>query len=200
MALPHASCVMHLGRLLLVCLALCACRGDRAQWMTRSTDGGASIVATTSTPVDSASLTAAQHVLHQFLQASRETTLNSTAADTLSACGDNGQSYFPTTVLAAYTLLPFESRGDTIVGRADVVSVAEQDIDRRMANRFIARQRVRHDVLEWDVIRVDDTHWAVCNGLRFGYRGVDSLTTWRPDGASYATVRALADSIVKVQP
>lgn len=35
---------------------------------------------------------------------------------------------FLTTLLAGYTLLPFESRGDTIVGRAEAVTVAEQFI------------------------------------------------------------------------
>ena len=54
-------------------------------------------------------------------------------------------------MLAGYTLLPSEFRGDTIIGRAEVVTVAEQDIDRRARNRFVARQRVRSDVLEWDV-------------------------------------------------
>ncbi len=191
---------MHFGKHLVWCLALCACRGDRRPSTALTADVAASRGAMTTRPVDSATLTTATHVLRQFLQASRESTLNATAVDTLSACGDSGQSYFPTTVLAAYTLLPFESRGDTIVGRAEVVSVAEQDIDRRTPNHFVARQRVRNDVLEWDVIRVDDAHWAVCNGLRFGYRGVDSLTTWRPDGASYTSMHALADSIAKSRP
>jgi len=95
-------------------------------------------------------------------------------------------------------LLPFELRGDTIVGRAEVVTVAEQDLDRRATDRFVARERVRTDVLEWDVLSVDADHWVVCNGLRFGYRGVDSLTTWRPEGASYTTARRLADSIAAV--
>ena len=125
--------------------------------------------------------------------------MDAVALDTLGACGEGGQSYFPSTLLAGFTLLAFESRGDTIVGRAEVVTVAEQDIDRRAANRFVARQRVRRDVLEWDVIPEGNGRWTVCNGLRFGYRGVDSLTTWRPDGASYASARRLADSVVKVR-
>jgi hypothetical protein len=102
-------------------------------------------------------------------------------------------------MLAAFTLLPFETRGDTLVGRAEVVTVAEQDVDRRAVDRFVARQRVRSDVLEWDVLPNDDGRWVVCNGLRFGYRGTDSLTTWRPDGASYATARELADSVLAVR-
>ncbi|MBL0173253.1 MAG: hypothetical protein IPP90_21725 [Gemmatimonadaceae bacterium] len=151
-----------------------------------------------STPPDSAVLVTAQRVVRAFLDASRESTSDPIALDTLTACGEGGQSYFPTTLLAGYTLLPFETRGDTIVGRAEVVTVAEQDIDRRATNRFVARIRVRRDVLEWDVIADADGRWTVCNGLRFGYRGTDSLTTWRPEGASYASARRLADSIAAV--
>jgi hypothetical protein len=72
--------------------------------------------------------------------------------------------------------------------------VAEQDVDRRVPNGFVARQRVRTDVLEWDVIPTDDG-WQVCNGIRFGYRGADSLTRWLPEGASILTARVLADSV-----
>lgn len=150
-------------------------------------------------PVDAATLEVTQRVMRAFLDASRESSLDPAALDTLGACGDGGQSYFPTTLLAGYTLLPFETRGDTVVARVEVVTVAEQDIDRRNTNRFLARQRVRSDVLEWDVIPLDSGGWVVCNGLRFGYRGVDSLTTWRPEGASYATARQLADSVAAVR-
>lgn len=159
-----------------------------------------SVASIAAPPPDSTSLATAQHTLQAFLSASRESTADPAALDTLGACGDGGQSYFPTTMLAGFTLLPFETRGDTIVGRAEVVTVAEQDVDRRAPNRFVARQRVRSDVLEWDVLADDEGRWVVCNGLRFGYRGTDSLTTWRPDGASYATARALADSVLKVRP
>jgi len=149
-------------------------------------------------PPDDARTRSAQQALQAFLDASRESTQDRAAVDSLVACGDDGQSFFPTTLLAGYTLLPFELRGDTIVGRAEVVTVAEQDLDRRATDRFVARERVRTDVLEWDVLSVDADHWVVCNGLRFGYRGVDSLTTWRPEGASYTTARRLADSIAAV--
>ena len=50
------------------------------------------------------------------------------------------------------------------------------------------------------LIPVDEHRWVVCNGLRFGYRGADSLTSWRPEGSSYATARALADSIHAARP
>lgn len=143
---------------------------------------------------------AADVALRAWLDASREGTPSASALDTLGACDDGGGSYFPTTLLADYVILPFEMRGDTVVGRAEVVTVAEQDIDRRTNNHFVARQRIRRDVLEWDLIPVDEHRWVVCNGLRFGYRGSDALTTWRPEGSSYATARALADSIHAARP
>ena len=179
---------------LFVCMS---CRGDSRPGPADS--GTERSQSASVSPADSARMTAAQHALKAFLDASRESTPDPIALDTLGACGEGAQSYFPTTLLAGYTLLAFESRGDTVVGRAEVVSVAEQDIDRRAADRFIARQRVRSDVLEWDVIPDGEGHWAVCNGLRFGYHGADSLTTWRPDGASYGTARRLADSIATVR-
>jgi hypothetical protein len=95
--------------------------------------------------------------------------------------------------------LPTEIRDGVLVGRADVVTVAEQDVDRRATDRFVARERVARAVLEWDLVPVDDGGWAVCNGLRFGYRGSDSLTTWRPDGRSYQSARMRADSIVSAR-
>src|SRR5215203_4391512 len=164
--------------------ALSACRGDSAPEVVQDSRA-ATAPAIAATPPDSSAFLTATHTLVAYLDASREKTLDPAALDTLTACGDGGQSYFPTTILAGYTLLPSEFRGDTIIGRAEVVTVAEQDIDRRANNRFMARQRVRSDVLEWDVYADESGRWVVCNGLRFGYRGVDSLTTWRPDGASY---------------
>ncbi len=187
----------HLASSLAI-VAFSACRGDASPAVARDVEPqGATAIA--SPPPDSATLAAAQHVLRVFLDASRESTPDAVTLDTLGACGDVGTSFFPSTVLAAYSLLPFEFRGDTIVGRAEVVTVAEQDIDRRVANRFVARQRVRSDVLEWDVVPEASGRWTVCNGLRFGYRGADSLTIWRPDGATYQSARRLADSIAAVR-
>ena len=179
--------------LALTLLSMSACAGDATPAVVHDAR------AIASAPPDSAVVAVAERVLRTFLDASRETTPDPVALDSLGACGDDGQSYFPSTLLAGFTLLPFEARGDTIVGRAEVVTVAEIDVDRRAGNRFIARERVRSDVLEWDVIPLDAGKWVVCNGLRFGARGVDSLTTWRPDGASYAHARQLADSIAAVR-
>lgn len=182
----------------LLLAALSACRGDSAPEVVQ--DARASAVPAASTPPpDSSAVRVAQLVLRAYLDASRETSLDPVALDTLAACGDGSQPYFPTTMLAGYSLLPPEFRGDTVIGRAEVVTVAEQDIDRRARDRFVARERVRSDVLEWDVYSDDSGRWVVCNGLRFGYRGVDSLTTWRPDGASYEHALHLADSIAEAR-
>jgi hypothetical protein len=98
-------------------------------------------------------------------------------------------------MLAKFELLPATSRADTIVGRAIVTTVAEQDVDRVHPGYFVARLRVRRDTLEWDVLRSESGNWVVGNGLRFALTAPDSLTAWRPKGASAAAARALADSI-----
>ena len=98
-------------------------------------------------------------------------------------------------MLASFELLPATARADTVVGRAVVTTVADQDIDRQHPGYFITLVRVRSDTLEWDLLRTESGAWVVCNGLRFGLDTPDSLTPWRPDGATAATARALADSI-----
>ena len=190
--------------MLVTSAALCACqsRDKSAQKLSR-----ANALTVTTSQIDSAAaaaaaavVTSAEATLRSFLNASREGSATRDSLPILTACGDDGgTSYFPTTLLAGYSLLPFDMHGDTVVARASVVTVAEQDVDRR-SSRFTARQRVREDVLEWDVIPTDEPgRWVVCNGIRFGYPGADSLTTWRPDGASYQTARALVDSIVRAR-
>lgn len=155
---------------------------------------------------DSARVTQAEQALAAWLDASQEsgaTVRDLAKADSLAACGDGGGAYFPSMLLADYQLRASAMRGDTVVARAEVVTVAEQDIDRR-ADGFIARERVRRDVLEWDLVpRAASQHepgWAICNGLRFGYRGADSLTTWRPEGSSWQSARRLADSVRATRP
>jgi hypothetical protein len=98
-------------------------------------------------------------------------------------------------MLATFELLPGTARADTVVGRAVVTTAAEQDVDRQHPGYFVARLRVRSDTLEWDVLRTESGDWAVCNGMQFGLTAPDSLTTWRPNGASISRARALADSI-----
>ena len=129
-----------------------------------------------------------------FLDASREGSLTAAAIDTLSRCDSENTTYFPTMMLAAYTIQQFEARGDTVVARASVITVAEQDVDRR-GGGFVARQRVRTDVLEWDVYENEHGQWVVCNGIRFGYMGADSLTLWRPEGANYLRAKQQAESV-----
>jgi hypothetical protein len=154
----------------------------------------------TSKNLDSVAVKSATTAMAQFLDASREGSPTRDNLQALTACEDGGgETYFPSTLLAGYSLLPFDMHGDTVVARASVVTVAEQDVDRR-ASGFTARLRVREDVLEWDVIPTGQPgQWVVCNGLRFGYIGADSLTTWRPEGASYAKALSLVDSIVKAR-
>jgi hypothetical protein len=146
------------------------------------------------TPAESAMVRDAQAALAAWLDASREPNL-STLPGPAEAC-DDAMPSFPSPLLAHHVPGTAELRGDTVVARAMVTTVAEQDVDRRSEGRFVARQRVRTDLLEWDVVPTD-AGWAVCNGLRFGYRGADSLTRWMPEGASLATARALADSIAR---
>ncbi len=158
--------------------------------------------AATRQTLDGTTVREAERALSSWLSAAREVKetgeagaggMSALAADP--ACDDGGGSWFPTTLLADFVLLPSETRGDTVVGRAEVVTVAEQDIDRQARDRFVARQRIQRAVLEWDVVPAENGSWAICNGLRFGYRGSDSLTTWRPVGSSYQTARQLAESL-----
>lgn len=147
-------------------------------------------------PADSAQTLRAHATLGAYLDASREGSSTRAALDTLAGCQSaEGGGFSPTSMLAAYELVDAEMRGDTLVGRAVVTTVAEVDGDRRRAGHFVASQRVRSDTLEWDVLPGADGRWVVCNGLQFGFAAPDSLTTWRPAGASYASAHALAESI-----
>jgi len=146
------------------------------------------------TPPDSAAVRAATEALGTYLAASREGSATREKLAELTACpGGSDPAQGP--MLAKFELLPPTSRADTIVGRAVVTTVAEQDVDRVHRGYFVARLRVRRDTLEWDVLRSESGGWVVCNGLRFGLTAPDSLTAWRPNGASAAAARALADSI-----
>lgn len=196
-----STCVAIVS-LIVVFATGCDRRPDTDRALDVQSPPAAANVPVAETPVAPATVdvAAAERVLREYLDASRESTLDPAVTVALSACGDGGQSFFPTTLLGGYTLLPSETRGDTVVGRAEVITVAEQDIDRRSGGRFQARQRVRRDILEWDVYAGDTGEWVVCNGLRFGYTGADSLTTWAPSGASYVSARRLADSIFAVRP
>lgn len=177
----------------LVCLiAAAACERERE--LAQDSAVSAPPAAVAFTPPDSAALRAASEALGAYLDASREGSATRGELAELTACpGGADQAQGP--MLARFELLPATSRADTIVGRATVTTVAEQDVDRVHPGYFVARLRVRRDTLEWDVLRSESGGWVVCNGLRFGLTAPDSLTTWRPTGASSAAARALADSI-----
>ena len=194
--MPPASKLRNIA-VLTISAVLCACQSRDKTTQEFSTANAVRVAAKHKV---SAAVNSAEASLRSFFDASREGSATHDSLPILTACGDvGGTSYFPTTLLAGYSLLPFDMHGDTVVARASVVTVAEQDVDHR-SSRFTARQRVREDVLEWDVVPTDEPgHWVVCNGIRFGYLGADSLTTWRPAGASYQTVRALVDSIVRAR-
>lgn len=177
----------------LVAVVSCAPRGD----MPRDSANAATSAPAAATAIiapDSATVRAATSALGQFLDASREGSSTRAALSRLTAC-PAGEDTAAGPMLAAFELLPAIARADTVVGRAVVTTVAEQDVDRQHPGYFVARLRVRSDTLEWDVLRAESGDWVVCNGLRFGLTAPDSLTTWRPLGASAMAARALADSI-----
>ena len=149
-------------------------------------------------PPDSATVLEANGALVAFLDASREGSPTRDALPSLTSC-PGGDASAPGPMLARYLLLPGSLRADTIVGRALVTTVAEQDVDRQHPGYFVARVRIRSDTLEWDLLRNESGFWTVCNGLRFGLTAPDSLTTWRPAGASMASARWLADSLAALR-
>lgn len=177
-------------------IASCAPRGesrtDSASASPRASAAAEAAVA----PPDSATMRVAMDALRQFLEASREGSTTRASLARLTAC-PWGSDAAPGPMLAAFALLPSTARADTVVGRAVVTTVADQDVDRQHPGYFVARLRVRSDTLEWDLLRSASGDWAVCNGLQFGLTAPDSLTTWRPAGASSARARALADSVAR---
>lgn len=201
---PRSPSRFALATLLVTSLAACTRSEAPSPGARDSLDPGRSgptIAAVTRAPAtadDSARVDDAEAAMRAWLDAAREPgpddTTTTRALDPQQTLCDDGHSYFPSPLLARYELTASELRGDTVVARASVTTVAEQDVDRRARDRFVARQRVRTDVLEWDVIPVDGG-WAVCNGIRFGYRGSDSLTGWVPEGASLHSARVAADSL-----
>ena len=191
LSLAHTRLAPLLALALVSCSLSCRAAESPAAGAEPGNAGVTSVKAPV-TPEDSALTTAAERALIAWLDASAE---RSGRASVYEGRGcDDGVDVFPSPLLATYEVLPSSLRGDTVVARANVTTVGEQDIDRRAGDRFVARQRVRTDVLEWDVIPVEGG-WRVCNGIRFGYRGADSLTSWSPEGAGIETARALADSV-----
>ena len=177
----------------LACLiTFAACESERESPQDSAVSAPPAAVAFT--PPDSAALRTATAALGTYLEASREGSATRDQLAELTAC-PGGADSAQGPMLAKFDLLPATARADTVVGRAIVTTVAEQDVDRVHPGYFVARLRVRRDTLEWDVLRSESGGWIVCNGLRFGLTALDSLTAWRPKGASADAARALADSI-----
>lgn len=145
-------------------------------------------------PSDEAALALARH-LDASIGAARPTV----AAPDLAACGLGRDIAFPTELLAAYEITGRSTRGDTVVVRAAVVTAAEHAVDRRSPGRYVGTVRERRGEWEWDVVRGADG-WRVCAGPTFGLHAPDSLTTWRPAGASAASATALAARIARRGP
>lgn len=149
-------------------------------------------------PPTAEAIAAATSALSAYLDASIDGSTTHAALDSLTKCpGEIGAT--PGPMLARYALLDPAVRDNGIVGRAVVTTVAEQDADRQHPGYFVARQRVRSDTLEWDILQSAQGSYTICNGIRFGFVGADSLTSWRPAGASRASARTLADSIAAVR-
>ncbi len=112
----------------------------------------------------------------------------------VAGCGPDTSLVHPVEMLAAWEITGRTPRGDTTEMRARTWTDAEEDVMGTTPRRYMAEQRLRDSEREWDVLS-DGDRWRVCNGARFGLVGVDSVTTWRPAGASRATARARADSV-----
>ena len=120
-------------------------------------------------------------------------------------CGLTAEADLPAELLADFTITGRSGADDTVVVRARVLTVAEQDRARpprarearpaAAARPFRATERLREGEWEWDVVRGDDGRWRVCAGPRFGLVAPDSLTTWSPDGASSATAISRAGAL-----
>ena len=189
---------MSAGGWRLVVLLIASACAQQPEVNQRAEDSVA-VPAIAAAPPDSADVQAADAALTAFLEASREGSATRSQLPSLTACS-SGDAPAPGPMLARFELLEPSFRGDTIVGRAVVTTVADQDVDRIHPGYFVARLRVRSDTLEWDVLRGTSDQWIVCNGLHFGLTAPDSLTAWRPRGASAVSARALADSIGRTSP
>jgi hypothetical protein len=187
---PAAADISYKIRMIGAVLLLGACAGERAP------NGSAAPAAAVAPSAARGAPGSPEAALAAYLEASREGSATAGALDTLLGCDARGAFVLPVTMLGAYRVLPAGGAGDTLLGRAVVVTVAEQRADRRDRDRYVARQRVEEDTFEWDLVR-GDGRWTVCNGVQFGFHQPDDATTWFPLGASRATARRLADSVYR---
>ena len=181
---------MRSSLIVLLLLGACARERDRPRAVTPSEARGAHAVPGHAVP---------ESTLAAYLEASREGSSTAAALDTLLGCDARGAFVLPVAMLGAYHVLPATagSAGDTLLGRAVVVTVAEQRADRRTQDHYLARQRLEADTLEWDLVRTDGGGWVVCNGVQFGFHQPEEATTWFPLGASHESARRLADSLYR---
>ena len=139
---------------------------------------------------------AAESVVNEYLRRATPRMSVSAEPDSLFACDQFGSGN-PELVLAKHRLLGSEMRGDTVVVRAAVVSVAQV---RLKEDGYEVEQGIRDDTLSWSVIKNPSTdRWGICGFSREGpdflrIQYLDSRTTWR-GGATLQSVQRLADSI-----
>jgi hypothetical protein len=192
-----SSCVASGRDWMVSCLAaltlVAACHGSRA-----ASDSGAAAsmpeMEQLPKPQDSISVRFAEAALERFLDLSRDGYAGPRVMwDTIVGCNPPAEPSFPLLMLARGKVLSSAMRGDTVVTQAEVLSVAAQERDPRRRDRYYASQRVQRDTMEWDVVPdARSGRWLVCNGLRFGFVGPDSLTTWSSADESLFRARALA--------
>jgi hypothetical protein len=138
-----------------------------------------------------------------FLDASRASS-PSPVPDSLIAC-DPEWAASRNLVLAEYKILGIAGTRDTLLAAAEVVTVAEESQDPHRADAYVLRQRVGVDTLHWVMVRRSPAGpFGICN---YSTEGVDFLgaspgaaaTSRVPEGASWNTILALADSITRRQ-
>ncbi len=109
---------------------------------------------------------------------------------------------FPLLALAKYRVIGSEMRGDTALVEAEVSSVATLTQHHHIADRYVITRGVRTDTLHYALLRAGSApEWQICGYARefidfFGTGDVvDSTVEWRPESASWQTLRAAVDSL-----
>lgn len=101
--------------------------------------------------------------------------------------------------IGTFRILGSRVAGDSALVSALVTSVAEETKDPQVYDGYLATQRVRADSLHWMMTKDSLGQWGVCGysreGFGVGMYGSDSTIRWTPKGASFASIRSLAESI-----
>lgn len=138
--------------------------------------------------------------LERFLTAALETTpATPTIFKDLQTCLPDA----PASVslwLGSFRPQSFEWRGDTLVGQAAVVSIAEQKEDSTTTPRSVVFARLRTDTLHWPMVFDSASgRWKVCGfsmeGYDLGSYGLPTNTRFVPVTETRATLLARADSV-----